>query len=555
MCQTLSVAVYKQISDTDLDNALLDVNTSFSDAFMEFFLCDGINYINDDKLCDYNSGDQSHLTETNNVSGLINIYFIDYIENTAKQSICGYSDNTKGNDVIVIKTSCATNGSSLAHELGHFFSLLHTHGIGDMTTELVDGSNCDTDGDGICDTPADPKLTSKTINNFCEYTGNEVDANGDHYTPDTKNIMSYALKGCRTHFTPEQLARMYAYYKTTKSYLSCPSFNADVHADVSQTCEETLTVNLSNLSTHAATWEWDIDSDGIADYKNQNPIHTFKKGIYDITLKVSDKSKTITKTFFNFIKVGTPSGYLNEDFETSELIDDNGWTVVDTSNNGYQWHINSGGTPSENTGPKIDNTYVYAEASEGHVGDITEFISPCIAIVNDNTDLSFSYHMFGKNIGELHVDIKTDSGYINDAIDPIYGNQQETQNEGFITKIIDLSAYTNQTIKVRFRAIRGDGWLGDIAIDNIFVRTIDTALSDNTVKVYPNPITSATICIKIDNQHEETANFSIRNMFGQTFLSGIIDKNAPINVSNLPSGTYLLTVSSATSTAVKKIVK
>ena len=28
------------------------------------------------------------------------------------------------------------------------------------TTELVDGSNCDTDGDGICDTPADPGLTN-----------------------------------------------------------------------------------------------------------------------------------------------------------------------------------------------------------------------------------------------------------------------------------------------------------------------------------------------------------------------------------------------------------
>ncbi|HEX9601092.1 MAG TPA: M43 family zinc metalloprotease, partial [Mariniflexile sp.] len=198
------------ISEADLNTAISNLNDLYAGAFMEFFLCDGINYINEDSLSHLKKGDEKSLIETNNVTGLINIYFVDYIENALEESICGYADNEGRNDVIVMKNSCVANDSTLAHEMGHFFSLMHTHGTDDTkTTELVDGSNCDTDGDGICDTPADPKLTTKNVNNFCQYIGTETDANGDTFTPDTGNIMSYAMKGCRSHFSQQQLARMY----------------------------------------------------------------------------------------------------------------------------------------------------------------------------------------------------------------------------------------------------------------------------------------------------------------------------------------------------------
>lgn len=122
-----------------------------------------------------------------------------------------------------MQNDCATNNSSLAHELGHYFSLIHTHGADNLckTKELVNSSNCSSEGDQICDTPADPKLTSTNINNFCRYIGDETDVNGELFNPDTKNIMSYSMKGCRSHFSQEQFSRMYAYYMTEKSYLAC----------------------------------------------------------------------------------------------------------------------------------------------------------------------------------------------------------------------------------------------------------------------------------------------------------------------------------------------
>ena len=465
------------ICEADLNNAITQLNTIYADAFMEFFLCDGIDYIDDDKLCYLKKGDEKSLMETNYISGLINIYFANYIENEFEESICGYSDNEGRNDLIVMKNSCITNDSSLAHEIGHFFSLVHTHGADNSktTTEFVDGSNCDTDGDGICDTPADPKLTNININNFCEYIGTEKDAHGDAFTPDTRNIMSYSMKGCRSHFSEQQLARIYAFYLTAKNYLACPSFNADFSVDSSQTCEEQLTVNFNSNSTNVTTWEWDIDSDGVIDYTTQNPSHTYDSGIYDVTLTVSNTWKTIKKTFSNFIKVGTQPNWLQEDFETFEMVGDNGWTATDVSQNGYNWLSNSGKTPSDGTGPLADKsstdglgTYIYAEASGAKPGDVAEFVSPCINVIYENSELEFAYHMFGNNIGELHIDLKTENGYVNDVIPALIGNQQQNQNETFSTKNIDLSSYVNQTIKVRFRAIRGAGWDGDIAIDDIF---------------------------------------------------------------------------------------
>ncbi|MFD1614824.1 M43 family zinc metalloprotease [Gelatiniphilus marinus] len=550
------------ISATQLNEAISNLNNIYKDAFMEFFLCDGINYIDSDTLCQYSKNDEENLIEKNNVTGLINIYFTDYVLNTSNESICGYSNNETKKDIIVIKNDCATNSSSLAHEMGHFFSLIHTHGPKNdsLTTELADGSNCDTTGDGICDTPADPMLTNQNVNNFCEYTGTETDANGNVFNPDTQNIMSYAKKGCRTHFTQQQLARMYAFFITNKSYLSCPSFNADFTTNVSQTCNEDLTVQFKSNCKNITKWEWDINSDGLIDYTTQNPTHTFNTGIYDVTLRVSNKAKSISKTYSQYIKVGTQPHWLNEDFDDFKIAGDKGWTTKDASKNGYNWHVNFGETATENTGPNNDNSsneilgkYIYAEASGAEPGDVTEFISPCFTIDKENSELEFAYHMFGNGIGALHVDLKTETGYINDVIPAIIGSQQNNQSDAFLTKSVDLSQYTNQTIKVRFRAVRGSSWEGDIAIDDVFIKTIYIPISDEMFKVYPNPVKNDLLYIKA-NDTELVSIYEISNLVGQTFLSGTVS-NRPIDVSSLSSGTYLLILNDGKSRVLKKIIK
>ena len=549
------------LNTTDLNNAIANLNEIYKDASLEFFLCDGVEYIDNDKLCHFKKGNEKDIIESNYIPGLINLYFTDYIENKSGEAICGYSDNVGRNDFVVMRNSCDTNTSSLPHEMGHFFSLLHTHGVDNNgTTELVDGSNCDTDGDGICDTPADPGLSYTNVDDSCNYVGTAIDANGDAYHPDTKNMMSYSRKECRQYFSEQQLARMYAFYMTTKSYLSCPSFNANISVNISETCDDYLTVNFECLDNNMTDWQWDIDGDGIIDYSTQNPSHTYGAGIYDVILTVSNKSRTISKKFVNFIKVGTFTNLLDEDFEEFNLLDKHGWTSHDVTGHGYNWYTNYGNTLSNETGPvnykKSDNelnTYIYAEASGASTGDVTELISPCIDVTYENSELEFSYHMFGKDVGELHVDIKTDTGYILDVINPIIGSQQNTPEENFKTKTIDLSSFASETIKVRFRAVRGSGWRGDIAIDNILIKTIHTTISDHVYKVYPNPIKEGLLFIK-NNDFETSSTYIISNLVGQPFLSGTITES-PIDLSKLSSGTYLLTLINGKNRVVKKIIK
>lgn len=124
------------------------------------------------------------------------------------------------------------NSGTVTHELGHVFGLAHTFGSGDViaaaqgepfdvSTELVDGSNCETTGDQVCDTPADPYIPNDPngtvwIDGNCVYIYEGRDANGDYYEPDIDNIMAYYFPDdpcyCNGGFSRGQLRKMAATY-------------------------------------------------------------------------------------------------------------------------------------------------------------------------------------------------------------------------------------------------------------------------------------------------------------------------------------------------------
>jgi len=132
---------------------------------------------------------------------------------------------------LFLDKDCASNGSTLTHELGHSFSLLHTHSSSNGE-ELVNGSNCSSAGDLLCDTPADPKLSSSTVSSNCEYIGTELDNQQNAYSPDPKNFMSYSRKECRTLFSPQQLAQMQDYYDIEGGFLDCLELSTDTEETI-----------------------------------------------------------------------------------------------------------------------------------------------------------------------------------------------------------------------------------------------------------------------------------------------------------------------------------
>lgn len=199
-----------QTGGVDLSSIMEEMatlNEQYAAANIEFFVNKNINFIDSDNWFDFNRADETEMAGANDVYGALNIYFANSIR-TSSGTVCGYTHLPSAQiDRVFIAKGCSDNGSTLSHEIGHYLSLLHTHGQAGIAAELVDGSNAATAGDLIKDTPADPKLTG-LVNNNCEYTGTGVDAHGHTYQPDVNNIMSYAPSRCRANFTQGQIDQM-----------------------------------------------------------------------------------------------------------------------------------------------------------------------------------------------------------------------------------------------------------------------------------------------------------------------------------------------------------
>ena len=120
------------------------------------------------------------IKEYYNIPNVLNIYTHECLPssetscNTSKAGFSTYPWSLDSNYPGVFLRHKALPGSSdkyypaensgvgiLAHEIGHFFSLLHINGTwfakeGNTQRELASGADCDTHGDLICDTPGSP---------------------------------------------------------------------------------------------------------------------------------------------------------------------------------------------------------------------------------------------------------------------------------------------------------------------------------------------------------------------------------------------------------------
>lgn len=149
----------------------------------------------------------------------------------------------------------------------------------------------------------------------------------------------------------------------------------------------------------------------------------------------------------------------------------NGWiNELNNDQDDIDFRVSEGPTPSAGTGPDVDHTlgtgagnYVYLEASTCF-NKSSNLISPCIDLTNATTpQMTFWYHMFGGDIGELHIDIFTQGGWLNDAIPALIGSQGNLWEQA----VVNLQPWAGDIINVRFRAETGGGFESDIALDDI----------------------------------------------------------------------------------------
>lgn len=132
-----------------------------------------------------------------------------------------------------------------------------------------------------------------------------------------------------------------------------------------------------------------------------------------------------------------------------------------------------GTTP--NTGPDQDHTggnYLYVESSAGSLGQIAAVESPLINLSPlSNPELRFHYHMFGNSMGTLRLDVYSASNgnWVN-GLWSLSGQQHSAATDPYTEAIVDLSAFTGDSIILRFSGIKGNERRSDMAVDDIIVQ-------------------------------------------------------------------------------------
>jgi hypothetical protein len=289
------------ISLNQFYKGLQDANAKYVGTGLTFHIHD-ISYLDDsDYYFNINTkAEIDAMLGESPVANTVNVYCTPNLSDE-KGGLCGRgSFTTSTPQGIALNNDCVgvtDNDSSFPHELGHYFDLLHTHETANGA-ELVDGSNCTTAGDGLCDTPADPGLDEPTnINSSCVYSGTEKDANGDSYSPDTHALMSYAPKLCRDTFSAQSQAKIVNTLTTKRAYLldfGCPP-DANAGTDITAECTGSSTTEVqldgsasSDPDNDTITYKWSAAGVTFDNDAAQKPKGGFVIGKTTVRLIVTD---------------------------------------------------------------------------------------------------------------------------------------------------------------------------------------------------------------------------------------------------------------------------
>ncbi len=209
-----------------------------------------------------------------------------------------YSDGTRGGPRFAVD-----NAATLAHEIGHTLSLLHTHHPGRLPSLIFNETNatisngcyqesvsraksnywydgcfstdglakCGINGDFLCDTDADPRQSG--LVSGCTFTpppsgDYRTDNWGDIWTPPTHNVMSYSNSACLNQFSRHQTAIMWKQMEDFKTYITYqpPTISSSSNL-ICFGSNTSFTLNGSQLPNDA-TFNWEVQPANIVNIQN-----------------------------------------------------------------------------------------------------------------------------------------------------------------------------------------------------------------------------------------------------------------------------------------------
>lgn len=311
----------------------------------------------------------------------------------------------------------------------------------------------------------------------------------------------------------------------------------------------TTPVDLSTAGTYNITvWStWSSDQELANDTLSVSTL------VYDGT----SASLPMEQDFENF-----PDCIISNACETGLCDLAEGWrNGTNTQYDDIDWRTDAGGTTTGNTGPSQDfspgtstGKYVYLETGDVCNSKEAQLMTPCIDLTNAvSPSLTFGYHMFGTDMGQLYVDVMTADTLIKGYISPLFGNRGDEWKTG----IVDLSPFIGEQVVITFRGITGStGKTSDMALDAITISEPDgvSEFAQGMIRIVPNP-SHGLFSIYLDPS-VDVKNISIKNAIGQTISSDKVNTDFhQVNLSDYPSGMYYMEVTSGNVSTTYKLIK
>ena len=393
-----------QASLADLDNGIAQLNNFFNELGIEFYR-DEVVYITNNDVEGINnprwSTDNEEQISPWFSYGKMNIVVAD-LEGVAGHAYWHYEQR----DVIEIEAE-RLDSSTIAHEVGHNFSLKHTYqNSTDESIAVMESDNGYKYGDTVIDTPVDPG--ERDYFDDCHWLeGSAFDIEGVEYAPDGYNVMGKGQHTCRNRFSDEQKQRMVRIIQTYKFHLfdkygsnqnpSCANSAKVTHFPSDESFDYEKTVN--NLP-----WVQDVFNDNDFNWK------------IDVKTSSSSTGASSSQAGHNFIHIDSGHEFLSA---------------------GYQVNL----------------------------------LSPCYDLSNQNmAEIEFYYHMYGVDIGKLSLEVTTDNGASwfelwNKE------HQQHNAGETWSRATVSLASYLNKSIQLKLKGQVIGGSKGDISLDTITLRT------------------------------------------------------------------------------------
>lgn len=506
----------------------------------------------------------------------LNIWVVrDIGDNDPTSRILGYAvfpgdGNAATRDGIVIRSdevgtigTSSKSASTLTHEIGHWLGLYHT---------FQGGCTSNTNWtDRVDDTPpvSGPSRTCSFTKNSCSNDlPNELDM--------VENYMDYSPDNCYTMFTTGQKERVDFFLSDTRyrgvnissstikrtgvnltDVPTIPVADFWVKNDRKTVCAGSA-IDFVNHSYNGniTSYSWDLTGSENGTSTEENPSVVYNTpGQYTVKLTVSNANGSSTKTHTKLITVlpavAELEAPLGNDFNEASDLD-----AIQLEFDSHGWRRNTAVGYKSNA------------CMEAFVNDMAatgvryEMVLPPVNLSNYDKPVNFNFRVAyaerPNTTGEvLMMYVSTDCGETWRLVAGYNKNNglvshseqagwEPTQDADWLPKSISLSKYaSDNNVMIKLVAVSNGG--NSIFVDNINIG--EYALSTQSIKsnmaftMYPNPAQNAVTI----NPSIEGGNYkvSVQEITGRLLLQQNLSRaDRTLNVSDLPNGAYIITVSS-----------